>query len=74
MLNRFSWIDVGGMRLERPSMSLSTVSVHIKLWIQVWQGALRQSLNLATPRRLTVEMIEGLGGQQGLRAIGVHQL
>jgi hypothetical protein len=55
-------------------MSLSTVSVHIKLWIQVWQGALRQSLNLATPRRLTVEMIEGLGGQQGLRAIGVHQL
>jgi hypothetical protein len=71
MLRGQVWDD---SRLLLAKYPLRWHSGHIKLWIQVWQGALRQCFNRTTLRRLTVEMIEGLGGQGGLRAIGVHQL
>jgi hypothetical protein len=54
-------------------MPVSEISSHIKLWTWVWQGALRQSLDPPIPHRLAVEMIEGLGGQQGFRAVGADE-
>ena len=69
MLRGRGWND---SRLLFAKYPLRWHSGHIKLWIQVWQGALRQCLNRTTPRRLTVEMIEGVGGQKDLRAVGVH--